>query len=97
MPRRQGTNASAHTSRAPHAPHRRDTSSALFALRGFRRAPAFPALVIATLAVGIGGTVAMFSVMDAVLFAGLPYPDGDRMVMIWNRHTTSVSRSGGPK
>ena len=38
-----------------------------FALRAFRRAPAFPLAAITTLALGIGATTAMFSVVDAVL------------------------------
>lgn len=56
------------------------------AARSCRRAPGFTALVVLTLAVGIGGAVAMFSVVDGVLFAELPYRDSDRMAVIWNRH-----------
>jgi putative ABC transport system permease protein len=56
-----------------------------YALRGLRRAPGFAAAAILTLALGIGATTAIFSVMRAVLFAPLPYADPERRVMIWSR------------
>ena len=43
-----------------------------FALRSFRRAPAFPLAAIATLALGIGATTAIFSTLNAVLLKPLP-------------------------
>jgi len=49
-----------------------------YALRQVRRTPAFSAIAIATLALGIGGITAMFSVFDAVLIRPLPYADADR-------------------
>ena len=55
-----------------------------FALRQIRRTPAFSAIAIATLALGIGGVTAMFSAFDAVLIRPLPYADADRLVMIWD-------------
>ena len=61
------------------------------ATRTFRRSPGFAALVVVTLAVGIGGTIAMFSVADGVLFTELPYRDSNRMAVIWNRHATTGS------
>jgi len=61
------------------------------ALRTSLRTPAFMAIVVATLAIGIGGTVAMFSVADGVLFGTLPYKDADRLAMIWNRHPANGS------
>jgi putative ABC transport system permease protein len=51
--------------------------------RQVRRNRSFSALAIATLALGIGGITAMFSVFDAVLIRPLPYADADRLVMIW--------------
>jgi putative ABC transport system permease protein len=54
-------------------------------LRQVRRNPMFSVLAIATLALGIGGITAMFSAFDAVLIRPLPYPDSDRLVMIWDR------------
>ena len=51
-----------------------------YALRGFRRNLAFTVTVIATLALGIGATTAVFSVVDRILFRSLPYAQDDRLV-----------------
>lgn len=56
-----------------------------FALRTLRRAPAFAATVVLTLAIGIGATVAMFSVVDAVLLRALPLPNASSVVTITPR------------
>ena len=53
-----------------------------YALRGFRRNPAFTVTVIATLALGIGATTAVFSVVDRILFRSLPYAHDDRIVSL---------------
>ncbi|MHB1936131.1 MAG: permease prefix domain 1-containing protein [Acidobacteriaceae bacterium] len=53
-----------------------------YALRGFRRNPLFTATVIATLALGIGSTTAVFSVVDPILFRSLPYAHADRLVSV---------------
>jgi putative ABC transport system permease protein len=53
-----------------------------YALRSFRRAPGFTALVIATLAVGIGANTAVFSVVHAVLLRPFSYPDVDSLLRI---------------
>ena len=52
-----------------------------YALRGFRRAPAFTLTALLVIALGIGATTAVFSVVDRILFRSLPYPHGDRMVV----------------
>src|SRR4029079_5185745 len=46
-----------------------------FTLRSLRRAPAFPLAAIATLALGIGATTAIFTAFNAVLLKPLPYPN----------------------
>ena len=51
-----------------------------YAVRGFRRSPVFTVTVIATLALGIGATTAVFSVVDRILFRSLPYAHDDRLV-----------------
>ena len=53
-----------------------------YALRGFRRNVAFTVTVIATLALGIGATTAVFSVVDRILFRPLPYAHDDRLVSV---------------
>ena len=55
---------------------------ARYALRGFRRNPVFTITVIATLALGIGATTAVFSVVDRILFRSLPYAHDDRIVSV---------------
>jgi putative ABC transport system permease protein len=55
------------------------------AARGLRRAPLFAAIASATLALGIGANVAIFSLMNAVLLRPLPFPQSDRIVMLWER------------
>ncbi len=55
-------------------------------LRSLRRAPAFTLAVLTTLALGIGANTAMFSAVDGVLLNPLPYPDPDRLVIVWGRH-----------
>jgi hypothetical protein len=55
------------------------------ALRSMGRYPGFTALVIVTLALGIGANTAIFSVVDAVLVQELPYPDPDRLVMVFEK------------
>ena len=62
-----------------------------FALRALRRIPAFTAVAIATLAVGIGANTAVFSILYAVLLRPLPFRDPGRIVSL-NR----VLRDGTP-
>jgi len=54
-----------------------------FAVRAMARRPGFTWLAVLTLGVGIGGTTAIFSVTDGVLFRPLPFPDADRLVAVW--------------
>jgi predicted permease len=61
-----------------------------YGLRQVRRNPAFSAVAITTLALGIGGMTAMFSAFDAVLVRPLPYTEADRLVMVWDRETTET-------
>ena len=54
-----------------------------YAARRLRGAPGFTAVTVLTLALGIGGTTAIFSVVNPVLFESLPYPEAGKLVAIW--------------
>jgi putative ABC transport system permease protein len=56
-----------------------------FALRGVRKHPAFMAIAIITLALGIGGSTSIFTVVDAALLRGLPYRSPDRLYHLWEQ------------
>jgi len=62
-----------------------DSSGLRRAVRGLRRHPGFTAAAVLTLALGIGATSAIFSVVYGVLIKPLPYPDPDELVSV--RHT----------
>jgi len=57
------------------------------ALRGLARTPGFTAIAVLTLALGIGATTAIFSAVDTLLIRGLPYPEAERLVMVWSDGT----------
>jgi hypothetical protein len=56
-----------------------------YALRGFLRAPLFALVAVLSLAIGIGANSAIFSVVNALLLRPLPYPDPDRLAILWLR------------
>ena len=67
----------------PHTPMEVFAQDLRYALRSLRRAPAFAALVIGTMAVGIGANATIFSVVDAVFFRPFPYTAPDRLVQVF--------------
>jgi hypothetical protein len=54
-----------------------------YAIRMLSRRPLISTLAVVVLAIGIGGTVAVFSVVDTLLVRELPYRDPDRIVTLW--------------
>jgi len=62
-----------------------------YAVRTLVERPGFTVVAVLTIALGVGGTTAMFGVVDAVLLRPLPYAEPDRLVMLWTR------TPGGPQ
>src|SRR5580692_12927388 len=54
---------------------------ARFATRSFARTPLFTVIVIVTLALGIGSSITIFSLLDGILLRALPFPESNRLVM----------------
>ena len=63
-----------------------------FAFRALRRNPAFTAIALLTIALGIGVNTAIFSVVDGVLLEPLPYPESHELLTVWENHELR----GGP-
>jgi putative ABC transport system permease protein len=69
-------------------------SDAKYSIRSLSRRPLFTAVILLTLALGIGSIVAIFSVANAVLFRSLPFPNPEELAFVWNRlPATNVARS----
>ncbi len=63
-----------------------------YGLRVLRKNPVFTLVAVFTLALGIGGSTSIFSVVDGIMLRSLPFPESERLVTVW----TDASRSGGP-
>ncbi|MBV8732151.1 MAG: ABC transporter permease, partial [Acidobacteriia bacterium] len=63
-----------------------------YAARTFTRAPGFALLVVLTLALGIGAASSMFSVVNALILHPLPFPNANRLVVIWEKFVNEPDR-----
>ena len=55
-----------------------------FGWRLLRRTPGFTLAAVLALALGVGATTAIFTVLDRVVLRPLPYPNPDRLAMVWD-------------
>ena len=67
-----------------------------YAARNLRKSPGFAATAFLTLALGIGASAAVFTVVDSVLLMPLAYPDSGRLVAVWERVRFLGGEPGGP-
>ena len=65
-------------------------ADARIAIRSYRRQPRFTMVALLTLALGIGGTTAMFSVVNAILLRPLPFPAPGQLVLVRETHASDV-------
>src|SRR4051812_24840560 len=56
-----------------------------YAVRTLRRTASLSLVIVASLAIGIGANTAIFSVVNGLLLRPLPYPDPDRLAVLWLR------------
>ena len=68
----------------------------LFALRALRRSPRFTFAAVATIALGIGATTAIFSIINGVILRPLPYTNPDRIMWVWGKFSQGERAAVSP-
>src|SRR5688572_24587741 len=71
------------------------TTDLRFALRRLLRSPGFTAITVFTLALGIGASTAVYSLVDGVLLSPLPFPEPERLVSVGHRGEQDLPMSPG--
>lgn len=64
-----------------------------YGLRTLRKSPGFVAIAVLTLALGIGASTAIFSVVESVLWRSLPFPDSERLTALWSTNLKQTWRA----
>ena len=65
-----------------------------FALRQMRKSPGFMVVAVVTLALGIGATTAIFTLVYSMMFKSLPYPEADRIIRVYDSRLKGESTAG---
>ena len=68
-----------------------------YALRALAQQRVFACVAVLTLALGVGANTAIFSVVNAMLLQPLPYPDADRLVLVWTTTGSGQSAAAWPE
>ncbi|MEO6994858.1 MAG: ABC transporter permease [Lacunisphaera sp.] len=67
-----------------------------YAFRQLAKSPGFTAVAVLTLALGIGATTALFSVINSVLLRSLAFPNADRLTLVWETNVQQGVKRTGP-
>ena len=68
----------------------------LHGIRGLRKSPRFTIAAVVTIALGIGATTAIFSIINGVILKPLPYSEPDRIVWLWGKFSQSLRGAISP-
>ena len=74
----------------------RPIQSVRYTLRQIRKSPGFTTVAVLTLALGIGATAAMYTVLYATILAPMPYPHPEQLVMVWSKTSDGRNSVSAP-